>query len=146
MLCVSGVLPSKAYTTGILFELGIVQSPKRHLISDMAKLSEWDWVNTLLHRQGASPRRVILCLVFIGMVFLFLCLKMYLSVVEILGSAHARQVVLGKHSRYGYCSKRVKDADLAVGVEMCKKGKENARRDGSDEKEDLRGRKESVKC
>ena len=64
-------LPSKAYTTGIFFKRGVIK--------------------TLLHRQSTRPRVIVLSLVLERVVLFLFGFLVNLSIVEVLGDAHARQ-------------------------------------------------------
>lgn len=58
------------------------------------------------------------------MIILFLCFKMHLSVVEFLGSAHARQVVLVNARGMGIVQKWLKAPTWLVELKFVEKEKE----------------------
>ena len=53
--------------------------------------------HALLHRESARPGFIVLCLIFIWVVWLGFGLNLELSIVEFLVQAHARQALLVEH-------------------------------------------------
>lgn len=83
--------PCKANTAGILFQAWVVQAPESKVSRRVSFHQPIESCgDLLLHRQGTSPRLIVLSIILIGMIRLVLGVDLRLSIVEIRDAAHIK--------------------------------------------------------